>query len=85
MQLLRRVEEQVEFGVVGTREVFTLTYDKLIVIIMVSLLQPHSEKVICDKYNTYEISLTELRNWCAGQTMWGGQKIPDSAQEDQQH
>ena len=68
--LLRRVEEAVEFCGVGTREVFTLTYDKFIVIIMTFLLPTSSQKVICDKFNTTQISLVELRKWCAGQTMW---------------
>ena len=61
--LLRRGEEAVEFGRVGTIEVFTLTYDKLIIIIMTSLLPPSSNKFICDKFNTTEISLVDLRNW----------------------
>ena len=69
-ELLKPMELVGEFGRVGTRKDFLLTYDKLIVIILTYLLPPSSQKIICHKFNTTEISLAELRNWCAGKTKW---------------
>ena len=62
-ELLRRVENEVEFGGFGTKDHFQLTYDKLIVIVAISLFPGSSQKDICSRYNTYNMSLTELRTW----------------------
>ena len=56
------------------RDNFQLTYDKLIIINAISLLPSHSQKDICSRYNSYQTSLTQLRSWCTGQTMWGAGK-----------
>ena len=68
-ELLRMVETAVEFRGVGTRDKFLLTLNKLIVIIAISLFPRHSQKDICNRINFYEISLSNLRALCEGQTM----------------
>ena len=63
LDLLKRVETAVEFGDVGTREEFLLTYDKVIVIIVISLFLRGSQKDITNKLKSYEIGHDDPRVW----------------------
>ena len=53
--VLKHMELVVEFGGVATRKNFLLPYERLIVIIAISLLHRLSQKEMVNRFNLYEI------------------------------
>ena len=68
--VLKQVERAVEFGGVGTKDNFLLDYERLIVVITISLLPKLLQKELLNKFNSMEISQDSLRAWLDGQTVW---------------
>ena len=69
-ELLKRVEIAVASGGVGSKEGFELNYDKLIVRITISLFPENSRQALASKFNGFDITREELKEWCNGQTIY---------------
>ena len=52
------------------KQTFLLDYERLIVVLTISLLPRQFQKEIIIKFNTIEVRQTDLREWLNGRTVW---------------